>query len=94
MQTPTIELISEALGVDLTSMEPLCYYYGARGETQSYFDYSSFEQGYGSWPEDRHRSPLYQVITHLDKLTWMKPGSEEARWQNQRITASLQLLSR
>ena len=80
-------------GDPLLELEWMCYYYGLKGIQQPYFDYNRFEETYGVWPENRHRSLLYRVLPYLEHLAGTTdPNSERSVESNKKIAASIDQL--
>lgn len=70
----------DCLGGDLLfELAWMRYYFEHEGDTQRFFDFGRFEDGYGSIVRDDRRMALYQPFPYLDKLRWIRPGGQRAR---------------
>ena len=79
-------------GDPLFELDYMCHYYGPRGTPQPYFDYGRFEETYGIWPENPHRSVLYRVFRYMYPLAGGQLNSKMAIARNQEIAAYIDQL--
>ena len=74
-------------GDPLFELDYMCHYYGPRGTPQLCYDYGRFEETYGAWPENPHRSLLYRVYRYMFPLASGQLKGEIATARNQEIAA-------
>ncbi len=76
----------DCLGGDpLFELTWMHYYFEDNGPGQTYFDFDRFALGYGSLPNDEHRSLVYKPFTWLQKLSWIDTDSTRAAFYPTRI---------